>query len=1026
MNRRVGVPVLVLLVVTACLAALTGPQASAAVAAPAPGPLTTFAGGLGAGRATNVAQSPQAITARDGRLISVDGGFELPPMGGDTARPGLVRALDLATGIQTVLAGIYTGGFSGDGGPATTAQLNLPTDAAIDAAGNVYITDTGNNRVRKVAPTGTITTFAGNGVAGFSGDGKPASAASVNAPAGIAVSPSGDVAFADRRNYRIRVVSPSGTITTVAGTGESTGPTGDGGPATAAILAPAALEFDAGGNLYVTDTAHGSLRRIQLDGTITTVSTRSSSSISIDREATGHMYLDALPGVVRVDPSGVLTTVAGTERIREYGEDNGDGGLATDAHVYAGDLAFDRGNLYFAEPTTSLIRRVDPAGIVTTVAGNGRPDVSGDGGQARDARFRDTTRIRSGPTGTYVYSSYFGDVRRIDPSGEVSTVYRGKFVAMAVDDAGNLFLVGGNQVRRVTPSGASSIVAGTGESGSTGDGGPARSARLAGPRAIAVDGAGNVYVGGTGSIRRVDALGIITTYVGGSTDPHHAPITLANDTFVGEVWDLAVDKAGSLYWTEWGGLQRPWVEVHKLSCGVARPLTRLLERGGYELAVDAAGSAYFVEGNQVRRFTADGAQSTVAGSGGALPLDGVAATSARLAQAHGVAIHPSGRLLVGDALRIYDVGGVTAGRAVPGPACDSPPDRPVWGTGYNGSGQLGDGTTIDHSGPESENSPLTGVTAVSGGYLHSLALRSDRTVWAWGMNAYGQLGDGTTVRRLTPVQVPGLTDVVAVAAGALHSLALKSDGSVWAWGWNGYGQLGDGTRVLRLRPVRVPGLTGITAVSAGYYHNLALRSDGSVSAWGWNVVGQLGDGSVGDRLLPRPVAWIRGATAVSAGALHSLAVASDGSVWGWGWNGYGQLGDGTVVERHVPTRVVGVAEIRALSAGAYHSLALGQDGTVTAWGLGHVGQVDGSTISRATPIRLPTVAGVVAIAAGAFHSVALGADGRVVGWGWNAYGQLAAEGSVPNLIPQRLAVVDHATAIGAGGYHTLTAHRFGS
>ncbi|MCP4546611.1 MAG: hypothetical protein GY835_09125, partial [bacterium] len=199
-------------------------------------------------------------------------------------------------------------------------------------------------------------------------------------------------------------------------------------------------------------------------------------------------------------------------------------------------------------------------------------------------------------------------------------------------------------------------------------------------------------------------------------------------------------------------------------------------------------------------------------------------------------------------------------------------DGTVWAWGNNYTGQLGDGTTTDRYTPV-QVSGLTGVTAIAGGYFHSLALKSDGTVWAWGDNDNGELGDGTTTIRLTPVQVSSLTGVIAIAGGSNHhGLALKSDGTVWAWGYNAYGQLGDGTTTSRSSPVQVSGLTGVTVIAGGSVHSLALKSDGTVWAWGKNGYGQLGDGTTTDRSLPAQVSGLTGVIAIAAGGYHNLAL----------------------------------------------------------------------------------------------------------------------------------------------------------
>jgi len=184
------------------------------------------------------------------------------------------------------------------------------------------------------------------------------------------------------------------------------------------------------------------------------------------------------------------------------------------------------------------------------------------------------------------------------------------------------------------------------------------------------------------------------------------------------------------------------------------------------------------------------------------------------------------------------------------------------------------------------------------------------------------LGNGTTNNSSTPLQVPNLSQVVALAAGYGHSLALRSDGTVWAWGDNSYGQLGNGTTTNSSTPVQVSGLSGIVAISAGGYHSLALRSDGTVWAWGENSFGQLGNGTATDSYTPVHVSSSSGIVAISAGGSHSLAVRSDGTVWAWGNNFAGELGNGTFTDSSTPVQVSGLSGVTAIAGGGYHSLAL--------------------------------------------------------------------------------------------------------
>jgi alpha-tubulin suppressor-like RCC1 family protein len=261
-------------------------------------------------------------------------------------------------------------------------------------------------------------------------------------------------------------------------------------------------------------------------------------------------------------------------------------------------------------------------------------------------------------------------------------------------------------------------------------------------------------------------------------------------------------------------------------------------------------------------------------------------------------------------------------------------DGTVWAWGDNRYDQLGNGTTIYSSDVPvqvvtSAGGPaLTGCTKIAGGPFHSLALKDDGTVWAWGYNSNGQLGNGTKTDSNLPVQVvtsvggPALTGITAIAGGGDHSLALKNDGTVWAWGGNYYGELGNGTNTDSNVPVQVSGLTGITAIAGGGGGSLALKNDGTVWAWGYNHQGQLGNGTNTNSNVPVQVAGLSGITKIAGGGSHSLALKNDGTVWAWGYNYYGQLGNGTNTDSNVPIQVSGLTGVTAIAGGDYHSLAI--------------------------------------------------------------------------------------------------------
>jgi len=337
-------------------------------------------------------------------------------------------------------------------------------------------------------------------------------------------------------------------------------------------------------------------------------------------------------------------------------------------------------------------------------------------------------------------------------------------------------------------------------------------------------------------------------------------------------------------------------------------------------------------------------------------------------------------------------------------------DGTVWTWGRNQSGQLGDGTTANRLipvqvlGGATGNLFLRNVIAIAAGDGHTVALRYDGTVWAWGANESGQLGDGTTTDRLTPVQVAGLSNVTAIAAGGSHTVAIQGEDSVvWAWGSNQSGQLGDGTTIDRHTPVQVLEVYGgIAAIAAGDAHTIAFEKLGYGQFWAWgsNQKGQL-DGNPGpDRPTPSPV--IDAAAVIAAGGSHTtiFAIEIGGGPFAWGNNSSGQLGDGTTTDGNTMVHLPG--DVTALTAGDSHTVALLENGTVWAWGNNGSGRLgDGTTTNRLTPV--PIFGNVIAIAAGGSHTVALLEDGTIWTWGNNQWGQLG-DGTTTNQHTPILAV----------------------
>jgi len=328
----------------------------------------------------------------------------------------------------------------------------------------------------------------------------------------------------------------------------------------------------------------------------------------------------------------------------------------------------------------------------------------------------------------------------------------------------------------------------------------------------------------------------------------------------------------------------------------------------------------------------------------------------------------------------------------------------VWGWGGNSLGQVGDGTTTQRNRPV-QLSGLAGISAIATGpgASHSLAQKNDNTLLAWGYNGQGQLGDGTTTQRTSPVEIPGLSQVIAISGGGASSMSLRSDGTVWAWGSNGFGQLGDGTTTQRTSPVPITGLLETLAIASGGYHSVAITSDGAVWTWGQNWFGQIGDGTTADHLSPTKVPGLSGVIAIAAGNNHTVALKGDGTVWTWGYNNSGQLGDGGTTQRTSPVQVPGLSGVIAIAAGDSHTVALKGDGTVWTWGYNYYGQLgNGSTTNRYNPVQVSGLSGVVSIAAGSYHNVAAKGDGTIWAWGHNYYGQLGDGSTLNRLAPVQI------------------------
>ncbi len=655
-----------------------------------------------------------------------------------------VRRIDPA-GLISTIAGTGTIGFSGDGGPATEARLNSPYALAADARGNLYVTDRGNLRVRRIDPAGIISTVAGTGEFGFAGDGGPAATAQLGFLSEVAVDTEGNLYVADTFSHRVRRIDPAGVISTIAGTGED-GFAGDGGPAAKARLnRPFGVAADRAGNLYVADTNNHRLRRIDPTGVISTVAgayhggfagdggRATAASLNEPRrvavDAAGNLYVaDTFNDRVRrIDPAGVITTIAGTG---EPGY-SGDGGPAAAARLDAphGVAVDAAGNIYVADSFNDRVRRIDPEGVITTLAGTGESGYSGDGGPATAARLSVPHGVAVDAAGNiYVADTYNDRVRRIDPEGVITTLagtgesgYSGDGGpataarlsvphGVAVDAEGNLYVADtyNHRVRRIDPAGLISTIAGTGYPGYSGDGGPGTAARLGSPREVAVDADGNLYVVSESTLRVLRSRVVAEVPLGSSTEsvrlnvdqPANGVVTLeGRPVFSGQIVVASDGRRYSLSQRANGSIAAQSIEAAaplRLSTRTLGPGSRRIatlagtgEASASSLnsptavALDGAGNLYVADtaNNRVRRIDAAGNITTVAGTGAQGYFgDGGPATSAWLRHPHGVALDGAGNLYVADTYnyrvrRIDAAGNITtvAGTGAPGYSGDGGP-----------------------------------------------------------------------------------------------------------------------------------------------------------------------------------------------------------------------------------------------------------------------------------------------------------------------------------------------------------------
>jgi uncharacterized protein YjdB len=739
-----------------------------------------------AGTVTGVAVGTAIISYTSGTLATVTVTIN--------ATPSIISTTGGTLGNITTFAGNGSGGYGGDGGAATSAYLYYPQGVAADASGNIYIADNSNYRVRKVSPSGVITTIAGNGSYGFSGDGGAATAAALNGVVDVAADAAGNVYIADQGNQRIRKVNTSGIISTVAGNG-GYGFSGDGGQATAAHLySPSGIAVDASGNLYITDYNNLRIRKVNTSGIISTFAGNGSYGFGGDGGAataanlyypqkvavdlSGNVYIaDGNNQRIRkVNTSGIISTFAGNG---SYGF-SGDGGAATSATFnYPSSVAVDAsGNVYIGDQSNSRIRKVNTSGIVTTIAGTGSFGYGGDGGAATAATLYSPTGVAVDASGNvYVCDNSNQRIRKIIVSGGNATVCTGATTTLnnatsggvwsssdltvatvgttgvvsgvaagtaiisyslssgcmattvltvnqtpsaitgtatvcsgsttALTDAGGgtwsssntgvatigstgvvtgvlggtstiTYNVSGCKVTTtvtinqspsvITTTGSAlgniSTVAGNGSSGFGGDGSAATSANISNPYGVAADASGNIYIADYSNyrVRKVSASGVITTFAGTGSYGYSGDGSAATAANLSYVMDVATDAAGNVYIADQSNHRIRMVNTSGIITTVAGngsggfggdggAATSAYLNNPSGISVDAGGNLIITDRSnlRIRKVNTSGIISTVAGNGsGGYSGDGGAATSASIYYPTRAVADASGNIYIAD------------------------------------------------------------------------------------------------------------------------------------------------------------------------------------------------------------------------------------------------------------------------------------------------------------------------------------------------------------------------------------------
>jgi alpha-tubulin suppressor-like RCC1 family protein len=347
----------------------------------------------------------------------------------------------------------------------------------------------------------------------------------------------------------------------------------------------------------------------------------------------------------------------------------------------------------------------------------------------------------------------------------------------------------------------------------------------------------------------------------------------------------------------------------------------------------------------------------------------------------------------------------------------------AWGS--NASGQIGDNTIATRNTPRQEFTSSTNWKQVSNGNSFTVAIKTDGTLWVWGSNSNGQIGDNTIATRSTPRQeFTSSTNWKQVSSGEQHTVAIKTDGTLWSWGTNTSGQIGDNTTASRSTPRQeFTSSTNWKQVSGGGYHTAAIKNNGTLWVWGFNTNGQIGDNTIATRNTPRQeftssTNWKQ----VTCCRFHTAAIKTDGTLWLWGGNSDGQLGDNTNISRSTPRQeFTSSTNWKQVSGGRLHIAAIKTDGTLWLWGGNSNGQIgDNTTASRSTPRQeFTSSTNWKQVSGGRLHTAAIKTDGTLWLWGSNAQSQIGDNTTASRSTPrQEFTSSTNWKQVSGGGYHT--------